>query len=702
VAKRKRRATKPRQAGLRFDVELWSVLVSTIVLFLLGSHALTMRTWGFNGWGFLGTPWNWAIAAGCMTLAVTYSYTVSKSLSKDTASHDSNATYWLLASGCVVIWLVAFVLLRTETHFLGDGYQHLARLAGADELIRWRDFGERWIHRWLKEFLGGDPDAAALQSYRLISTTAGVLGLLVMAGYASLRYTDTWNRLLFLGVCSVSGAMLMAFGYVENYSLFLLSIITFLVCGLLVLQKRIKWYVIVPLTLAMPLFHILGVVFIPAAAYVIMSSTGITGALLSWGKRRVVILSTGVLVVAASAAIYAVSSSRYVSLAVVPLVAHQFTPSGYTLFSADHVVDCLNLLFLLQPAAALFAVVFFVPECRKGLRSADVRFLAMATAGALLAAGFLDPKLGMPRDWDLFSFPAMPLAMLLGSLILADQVSPRYRRLTAGFAILLGAMSLFPRAVIQHVPKLGPVLAEAYMDLDHSRSRTGMWVLDMYYLEEGDTLKHQSLERKRNRMYPEEAVASQGKLLLEQNRYREAYGAAAQVIRLAPNASEGWRQLAACYHAMGRFDSALVALEIADGLNPESYLIQVGLGMGHGAVEDFAKAETYFKRAIRLDSSLFEAYMGLAHAYRGQGNQPEYERILEQAASKSDAEAWLVKDLADIYAARQNWEDAASAYRKALQLGGDSTRILSTVNRYPELRELMATDSVQLPPSSTE
>jgi tetratricopeptide (TPR) repeat protein len=668
----------------------------------MGSHAQDMRTWGFNGWGFLGAPWNWVIAASCVALAVTYTRIVSRSLAGDTASRDSNSQYWLLASACVAIWLAAFLLFRAETHFLGDGYQHLSRLAGTDELIRWRDFGERWTHRWLKEALGGDPDASALLSYRIISTIAGGLGLLAVAAYAKLRYDGHWDRLLFLGICSVAGSMLMAFGYVENYSLFSLSIVIFLVGGLLILQKRIKWYVIVPLTLVMPLFHTLGVVFVPAAAYVFMSATGLTARIMNWGTRRVVMLSTGGLIVAASAAAYAMSNSRFVSLAVVPIVAHQFTPSGYTLFSGSHTVDFLNLLLLLQPAIGLFALVLFIPECRKGLLSADVRFLAVATGGALAAAFLLDPKLGMPRDWDLFSFPAMPLAMLLGSLILVSDVRLRFRRLAAGFAILLGAMSLFPRAVVQHVPELGSSLAEAYMDLDRSRSRTGMWVLDMYYLKKGDTLRQQAIERKRNRIYPEQEMASQGKLLLEQNRYREAYAAAAGVIRLAPNASEGWRQLAACYHATQRFDSAIYALEIADGLNPDNYLIQIGLGMSHGALEDFAKAETYFKRAIRMDSTGFEPYMALAHTYRGLGNQSEYERILVKAAAKPDTEAWLVKDLADIYVTRQDWTNAASAYQKALQLGGDSALIGSTVRRHPELMELMATDSSTLPSGSVK
>ncbi|MCK4461803.1 MAG: hypothetical protein KAW46_08350, partial [candidate division Zixibacteria bacterium] len=123
---------------------------------------------------------------------------------------------------------VLFYFLRARTHFLGDGYTLLSSLATDQATaMKIREYGESLLHIWLENLIGGDGQAAALLSYQIISIAAGLLFVIVTALFASKLFERTADRVLFLlGVCT-GGYMLLFFGYVENYSLFVLSVLVY-------------------------------------------------------------------------------------------------------------------------------------------------------------------------------------------------------------------------------------------------------------------------------------------------------------------------------------------------------------------------------------------------------------------------------------------------------------------------------------------
>jgi uncharacterized protein HemY len=79
----------------------------------------------------------------------------------------------------------------------------------------------------------------------------------------------------------------------------------------------------------------------------------------------------------------------------------------------------------------------------------------------------------------------------------------------------------------------------------------------------------------------------------------------------------------------------------------------------------------------------------MAYICKFRGDMDGYERLIETASKRADAEGWVFKDMGDIHARRKEWPSAASAYGRALQLGGDSTEIRKTVRQYPDLGSFM-------------
>ena len=77
-------------------------------------------------------------------------------------------------------------------------------------------------------------------------------------------------------------------------------------------------------------------------------------------------------------------------------------------------MDVLNELFLISPA---FLILIWVQHTKFNKKELQIRiFFWLAAISSLMLLFFLDPKLGMPRDWDLFTIPLLGfhVAVLLG------------------------------------------------------------------------------------------------------------------------------------------------------------------------------------------------------------------------------------------------------------------------------------------------
>jgi len=105
-----------------------------------------------------------------------------------------------------------------------------------------------------------------------------------------------------------------------------------------------------------------------------------------------------------------------------PLVAEPSFRHAYRLFSPAHLLDVANQILLVAPAVPLAAVLVR----RSHLADARVRWLAAAGTAPLLLAFLASPEVGAFRDWDAFSFAALPWTLLAARVVArrpADEAS---------------------------------------------------------------------------------------------------------------------------------------------------------------------------------------------------------------------------------------------------------------------------------------
>jgi len=247
----------------------------TLATLVIGAFFPEQRIWGVNWWGYYPL---WVVlvlaALGAVApLILRFFERRWDSPPENAELSDRGLRYWLPAAGLIALFSLLFYLLRAETHFLGDGYALLSVLGEKSPLaLKVREVGESLVHIWSRLALGGVGQAALIGS-QIISIASGVAFLTAIGFFAGRLFERTSDRLLFLMGLASGGYMLLFFGYVEYYSLFVLSVLVFTLTGLLVSRGEANRWLMLPLLALAVFFHILGVTLIPAAVYLLVIRT---------------------------------------------------------------------------------------------------------------------------------------------------------------------------------------------------------------------------------------------------------------------------------------------------------------------------------------------------------------------------------------------------------------------------------------------
>jgi len=660
-----------------------------IALFGLASLLPDYRAWGIKPWAY----YPFLLPAVCFAIGVAMPLVLLR-LSRQkydgsaSSSADGLSSAYLSTTLLISVALgLSFYFMRSQTHFLGDGYQILADMAQDRPFLKVTERGEILAHLWLKTIIGADGERAALLCYQWISIGAGLCYLAALLFFARTLFDRLIDRLLFVLGLASAGHVLLFFGYVENYSLFVLVVTLYTLTGLQIAQGKWSRWLVLPFVALAIFFHVLGITLIPSALYLVLSDTR-AGRMLSavpaYGRWL-----AGLLVAAVAGAVFYhyYSSSLFFQMALVPLFENRFTIEGYTLFSFNHLSDCLNLLMLLLPGIpVLLAALVMLP---KGERPAGgaARYLALliiSTAGAVFV---LDPKLGMPRDWDLFSFAGVPLAAAFYFLVLKNPHVARGCRIAALLAVVLGFFSLMPRAAGLSVPAVALGNFQSYLGYDKIKNRGGRHLLIKYYREHDDQ-QTADLELDRwQKDFPEVTLATYGNQLAAEGRTEEAIAVNKSAVVINPIFWVSYSNIGVYYIGLRQYDSAAVYLEIANGVNPFNTRILNNLGYAYTHLGKFNKAEDVLLYSHTLDTANIEPVLNLLQLYKTTNRPEEFHEFLFMAAGRDGAPALVHKEVGDYWLNLAEFRKAAAAYETALRLGFDSTVILELRMNFPQLNQ---------------
>jgi len=669
-------------------IAVYAVYYSVLIAFLISSFFPQYRLWGVNVWAYFPgwVPFALFIIGVAIPAALWLGYRHDGPHGNDNQPpHGDDRMYPILCACLILVFGAAFYLLRTRVHLLGDGYTVLSLLAEDNPLVKTRELGEALAHIWLKSFIGNG-ETAALLSFRIISISSGVVFLIAAALFARLLFQNTLDRILFLLGLASSGYMLLFFGYVENYSLFVLSVGVYSLMGLLVIKSRVnRWLILPPLALA-AFFHILGVTLIPSTLYILLVDSRAGNWIRETTAKTKLLISFFIALVMLLLFYYYYSTYPFFRFAFIPLFENRFTVEGYTLLSLNHLLDYLNLLILLLPALPVLAVLLLFLPLKKIFRKREYRFLLILLVSTLGAVFFFDPKIGMPRDWDLFSFSSVPLAILGYYVILENRQLIKVYITVCILCITLGFLSLYSRIVAQVIPNISEVHFENYTSLDRLKNRNARDILRAFYGAHGRELEIQPKLDKLRQDFPEEKMLDEAIELMN----RRAYGLAAaplkRAVEMNPIYWNAWSVLGACYTNLNKYDSALTCLNIANGLNPYNATIFNNLAWAYFHKNDYQRAKKLWFKALERDSLVIGALAGLSRLYQAQGDQEKYFEHLSRVVRRDDAPADFVKHLGDYYLSRGEYEQAAEIYRLALKKGLDSSYIEQLMEKHPELR----------------
>jgi Tfp pilus assembly protein PilF len=520
--------------------------------------------WGLHFFRYLDPPRILlALAAGALAV-------------KALASHHRGAPPLPSIRWSVMVGLASFAvfwLLRDRLHFLGDGSVFL-------ELEpKWSTWASREplahvlairIHA-----LAGALGVSVERAFELWSCALGAVFVAVIA-HAD---RSTESRGLLLAMVLSTAATQLFCGYIEHYPPFALVVV--LLClewRHVVERRRPLLFTFLLFALAL-LLHVQAVLLIPALAWAtwrqlqLRSSRGRAAALAELaGVAVLTVLAWGVvfrgiagapsigeyLAILARADRYALGSTHDASSVAPPLL------------SLRHALDFLNLQLLLAPVA-IGIVVTGIPRIGwRGLAQRTWEVALALAACAYIAAQFaFDPYLGAPRDWDVLSTGAFPLAFLAARLAPELQGGAGMGALAVGLAVVHALafvlVNATPKAAVARFEELPLTAGQADFvmgtralkagDLEEAALRFRGIVEKMPYSTIGWFSLGLAYERQR-----------------DFERAREAFAkalAARQIDQRVPSA-DILERLGRAAMETGRFDEARRALGLALAERPDS------------------------------------------------------------------------------------------------------------------------------------
>jgi len=481
--------------------------------------------------------------------------------------------------------------------------------------------------------------------------------------------------------------MLVFFGYVENYSLFVLSVTVYSVAGLLVVKRRTSRWLVLPLLVLATFFHVLGVTLIPSAIYLLVADSKLGHAISRLNRGTKLLVGLAGVCVLGAVFLYFYYTDYFFRFAIIPIVRNMFTVEGYTLFSFKHLADYFNLLVMLLPGLAIMVSVLLFLPVRKTFKQREYRYLLILVLSTLGAVFLFDPKLGMARDWDLFSFSGVPLTLLCYYSVLDGRNRFTSSGMLSGLAITLGLLSLVPRVVSQVIPDISLAHFRNHIHLDKEKNRNSRILLVNHYRDIGDAATAQ-VELTRWKMdHPEELLMEKcNELYYKEKRLDETIFLLRKALELNPVYTDAYSFLGFCYLDLKKYDSALLLIRIACGLRPYNAPTLNNLGFAYQCNREYSKAEKAFLQAYAIDGTMFEPIYNLAYLYRILNKKDKYRRFLVKAGSREDAPVAVVKELGDHYLGNGEYAKAAEAYELAIQRGLDSAYVVQLKATHPGLR----------------
>ncbi len=600
---------------------MWMAYAITGAIFVTVALAPEGRTWGAEAAAWV-SPAMQAILA-LLLVAVPLAVRARPKLPRI----PEPAVLPLLLAAAAVL----FGVFRATAWFLGDGAQNVGMLGESRPPPKLTSAGTWLLLLGVRRLIPGEAEAAARAAYALF---AGVSGLLFVASawlLARPLVPGRDARLLLTAALVTGGWSLQFFGYFENYAPFVLAVTAFAMSGAQAARTGTRRWLPAVLAVLAAGLHVLGALLVPPLLMLFKPAR------VPWRRLAVPLVLAGA--AGAAGAAWFVTRDLSRALLFVPVTTWRFGVPGYTWFSPAHLLDLLNLALLLIPGI-LVLVVARIPWGRRGPRpprDPAVTFLAVTAAGAWLGVFLFDPKLGMPRDWDLFAFAGPPLLLALAVPLLARMEKDPAAGRPVLLAAALGALVLAPRVAMNRDEPAAYEQFRRHLTLDHARGRNATYHSVAYLKRAGREEEMEAEIQRWLEEYPERklvrlAIAARARGDLARSTLLNE-----EATRIAPTFFDSWQDLGTCYRLQGRLVEGREAYRIAMALNPGYTPCWVNMGLLEYTAENLDAAEHWWRKAWKKEPEDGPTNQLLAVAARDRADTTAYAYHLERAAVAENA-----------------------------------------------------------------
>jgi tetratricopeptide (TPR) repeat protein len=560
-----------------------------VALVWAATRAAGPRNWGLHPAAFLSPSLEYALllamTAAVVALAVAASGRVGPRPAKrpkpHAKSHRKQAPPRAARrSARVPLWLLALPLygallhlLRTRTHFLGDG--------GV----------------WLNMLLGGTIDpfseplsAAVWRLYRAAVRTAGfpvadatfaflpVLCGVAFAGLAwlflgeALPRASRGARVLAWGLLITTGITQLYYGYIESYPIASVAVLAYL-CLALRHARGADPPWLLPVALAVTVgFHLVAVVLYPSYAVAVLKRPGT-------GPWKAVLLPAPIVLIPLLLTAGGMQPAQWLR----PFQTVARTAAGnavtltrpYPLVSVAHAIDIVNALLLAAPVPLLLGLAWVV-ERRGRIRPSEPgsQVLAAAALAALLALLVMVLPVAPAQDWDLTALLVLPAA--LAALVAGHALIARPGR--GGPLLALSAASLLAFVLVNATEAGSIARYKTLLAPDAPLSAYGRGyghsMLSEFYEDRGmldSALVYADLALQSEPTNPRYWLR-EGTILYGQKRYDEAIPKLEEALRRGTGRVAAHFNLGLAYARTHRYGDAANQFRTAmtmDGTNPE-------------------------------------------------------------------------------------------------------------------------------------
>jgi len=666
--RRSREASHVSSLSLRIAAAVCGVIV---LAHLVAGFFPEQRVWGINNFAYF--PLAVGIALTALTLSV-FIPAVNRRL-RMMVMNPLTSLYERISRGKPYLWYAGFSLLamalfwvlRSRTYFWGDGLGLVTALNEGGLIRGWAEFLEVSLHINLHRFLGLFLSAHGQLTYQVASIAAG--GIFVFFAFLFSDYLgrDPFEKFFVLSILLTMGSTQLFFGSAEHYSFAYLSIFVYLFLSLRWIDRGGSILLVV-LSFALALgFHFASFYLLPSLAYLLLAKRGSRlNRKLTWGLELGLVLA-GILF------LWHVFESKpgLIRIFVLP-VEQRFAP-GYTWFSWTHLLDLLNEHLLISPVGlALVSAAIAIGLGKTDLRGLAVRFLLLVTAFQLLFHFVIDPGLGAPRDWDLFSPLSLGYTVLGLRLLLNLGRGQANFKYLATILVAVSAYSTLPWIALNASEDRSIQKYRDVLDLDPKRSRSGHFLLARYFSERGMVEEAERENRKQRETFPEVVLLEEGIEHFNQGRLAEARNAFQRAIQQDPAFPDVHFFLAKTYLRQGALQAAEEEYRKTVELMPEFHKAHIDLAKIYASRKEWKDAIRHYEKILKLDVKDPVVYTDLGKIYALRGEYEKATKYLEKAIEINEDYVDAHSVLGEVWFALNRLDEAAAECRKVIELQPDS------------------------------